>query len=184
MSDTKRTFPPMKGERICLRQVRLDDVNEEYCRWMGDPEVTRYTESRFSPSDRASLTENVRQKLQDSNSVFLAIVSSDTERHIGNIKLGPIDWVHGLADVGLLIGDKTCWGKGYATEAIGLVVKYAFQELKLHKLTAGFYAANEASGRAFLKNGFVVEGIRIRHRLCEGNYVDTVLLGLLNEAEV
>ena len=171
----------MQGERIYVREVRLADVNEDYYRWMNDPEATRYTESRFFPSDMDSLKETVRQKLQDRNSVFLAIVRRDTEQHIGNIKLGPIDWVHHLADVGVLIGDKNCWGKGYATEAISLVVKFAFQELNLHKLTAGFYAANKGSEKAFKKNGFVVEGIRARHRLCEGSYMDTVILGLLNE---
>jgi ribosomal-protein-alanine N-acetyltransferase len=181
MSDKKILSPYMQGERIYVREVLLADVNEDYCRWMNDPEVTRYTESRFFPSDMDSLTENVRQKLQDHNSVFLAIVRRDTEQHIGNIKLGPIDWAHRLADVGILIGDKNCWGKAYATEAIGLVVKFAFQELNLHKLTAGFYAANKGSEKAFIKNGFVVEGIRARHRLCEGIYMDTVILGLLNE---
>jgi RimJ/RimL family protein N-acetyltransferase len=171
----------MQGERIYMREVRLADVNEDYCRWMNDPEVTKYTESRFFPGDMDSLKENVRQKLQDRNSVFLAIVRRDTEQHIGNIKLGPIDWAHRLADVGVLIGDKGCWGKGYATDAIGLVVKFAFQELNLHKLTAGYYKANEGSAKAFSKNGFIVEGIRARHRLCEGSYMDTVILGLLNE---
>lgn len=173
--------PYIQGNRIHLREVRLIDVNEGYCRWMNDPEVTRYTESRFSSFDIDSLAENVRQKLEDRNSMFLAIVREDTEQHIGNIKLGPIDWMHRLADIGVMIGDKECWGNGYATEAISLVVQFAFQELNLHKLTAGFYAANRGSERAFLKNGFVVEGIRKRHRLCEGNYMDTVILGLLNE---
>jgi RimJ/RimL family protein N-acetyltransferase len=183
MNDRKILSPYMLGERIYLREVRLTDVNQDYCRWMNDPEVTKYTESRFSSYEIDSLTESVRQKLADCNSVFLTIMRKDTEQHIGNIKLGHIDWPHRLADIGVMIGDKECWGNGYATEAISLVVQFAFQELNLHKLTAGFYAANKGSERAFLKNGFVVEGIRKRHRFCEGNYVDTVLLGLLNERE-
>ncbi|MBN1545541.1 MAG: GNAT family N-acetyltransferase [Syntrophaceae bacterium] len=171
----------LQSERIYLRKIRLTDANEDYCRWMNDSDVTRYIESRFFPCDINSLKKNIRQKLQDRDSVFLAIVRNDTEQHIGNIKLGPIDWTHRLADIGVLIGEKNCWGKGYATEAIGLVVKFAFRELNLHKLTAGFYAANKGSQQAFLKNGFVVEGTRAQHRLCEGRYMDTIILGLLNE---
>lgn len=181
MTDKKRISPYLEGERIYLREVCLADVNDDYYRWMNDANVTKYTESRFSSNDMDSLRENVQQKLKDCNSFFLAVVLKDTEQHIGNIKLGPIDWDHRLADVGILIGNRNSWGKGHATEAIGLVVKFAFRELKLHKLTAGYYAANKGSEKAFFKNGFVVEGVRSRHRLCEGNYMDTVILGLLNE---
>jgi len=181
MNDTKTLSPYVQGERIYLREVNPADVNDNYYRWMNDPEVTRYLESRFFPNDMDSLREHVHQKLKDRNNVFLAVVRKDTEQHIGNIKLGPIDWMHRLADVGVLIGDKDCWGKGYATEAIGLVVRLAFRELNLHKLTAGYYIANKGSEKAFKNNGFVVEGIRVKHRFCEGTYVNTVILGFLNE---
>ena len=48
-------------------------------------------------------------------------------RHIGNIKLGPIQWLHRRADLSLFIGDKSCWSLGYASEAIGLVRDWAFR---------------------------------------------------------
>lgn len=181
MSDKNKFFPYLQGQRIYLREVCVSDVNEDYYYWMNDPGITRYLESRFFPNDIESLKEYVNQRQKDRNSVFLAIVVKGEERHIGNIKLGPIDWIHKLGDVGVLIGDKGSWGKGYATEAIGLVVRLAFQGLNLHKLTAGHYADNKGSEKAFSKNGFVVEGLRRKHRFCEGSYVDTVVLGLLRE---
>jgi len=170
----------IQGERLYLREVRLSDVNESYYRWMNDPDVTRYLESRFFPNDMESLRDYVRDRSKDRDSIFLAIVLKEGERHIGNVKLGPIDWIHRLADVGVLVGEKDCWGKGYASEAIGLVVKLAFSRLNLHKLTAGYYAVNQGSAKAFGKNGFVVEGIRKKHRFCEGIYTDTVILGLVD----
>lgn len=181
MSYKNEYFPYLQGEQIYLREVRVSDVNEGYYHWMNDPEITRYLESRFFTNDIESLKEYVNQRQKDRNSVFLAIVVKGEEKHVGNIKLGPIDWIHKLADVGVLIGDKASWGKGYATEAIRLVVRLAFQGLNLHKLTAGYYADNKGSKKAFSKNGFVVEGLRRKHRLCEGSYVDTVVLGLLRE---
>ena len=169
----------IKGERIYLREVRPSDVNENYYRWMNDPEVTRYLESRFYPNSMEGLREYVAGKLGDRDNVFLAIVLKDGDRHIGNIKLGPINWIHRLADVGILIGEKDCWGKGYATEAIRLVVDYAFRELNLHKVTAGCYDANQGSVRAFLKAGFTQEGVRKSQVYCDGQYVDTILMGII-----
>jgi len=184
MSHKAEYLPYLQGKDIYLREVRLSDVNEDYYHWMNDPGITRYLESRFFPNDIDSLKEYVNQRHKDRSNVFLAIVLRQGERHIGNIKLGPIDWIHKLADVGVLIGDKGSWGKGYATEAIGLVIQLAFHGLNLHKLTAGYYVDNKGSEKAFSNNGFVVEGIRRRHRFCEGSYMDTVVLGLLRDEDL
>src|SRR5205814_2669717 len=108
-------------------------------------------------------------------------VRKDNDQHIGNIKLGPIHWIHRYAEIGLLIGEKSCWGQGYASEAIRLVTTYAFERLNLHKVTAGCYATNVGSVRAFEKAGFVREGVRPRHCFCEGTYVDLILLGCEGE---
>jgi RimJ/RimL family protein N-acetyltransferase len=171
----------LEGKRIYLREVRPTDVNENYYRWMNDPEVTRYLESRFYPSSMDGLRDYVTGKLGDRDNVFLAIVLKDDNRHIGNIKVGPINWIHRCADVGLLLGEKECWGKGYATEAIALVTTYAFKILNLHCLTAGCYALNQGSAKAFLKVGWQQEGLRKSLFICDGVYVDEILLGIVNK---
>jgi ribosomal-protein-alanine N-acetyltransferase len=173
MSD-ERHF--LEGERIYLREVRPSDVNEDYYRWMNDPDITRYLESRFRPNSLEGLREYVVAKLKDPESVFLAIVLKDGDRHIGNIKLGPINWIHRYADIGIIIGEKSCWGCGYATEAIALMADYGFNTLDLHKLTAGCYDLNQSSAKAFLKAGFVQEGVRRSHFYCDGKYVDDIML--------
>lgn len=169
----------IEGKRIYLREVRPSDVNERYYRWMNDPEITRFLESRFAPNAIENLRDYVAGKLEDRDNIFLAIVLKEEDRHIGNIKLGPIQWIHRLADIGLLIGEKDCWGKGYATEAIQLVSHYAFNVLNLHKVAAGCYGPNEGSARAFRKAGFVVEGVRKEQFYANGSYVDDILLGLI-----
>lgn len=117
----------------------------------------------------------------DHDNVFLAIVLKADDRHIGNIKLGPINWLHRFADVGLIIGEKDCWGKGYASQAIRLISDYAFKVLNLHRLTAGCYAANMGSAKAFLKVGWRQDGLRPRHFYCAGEYVDAIMLGITRE---
>lgn len=179
MQGVDKSLRVLQGKRIYLRDIVPDDVNEAYCRWMNDPATNKFLESRFYPHSIGSLREYLVDKQADRLNVFFAIVFKDGDRHIGNIKLGPIDPHHHLADIGILIGEKDCWGKGYASEAISLVVGYAFDTLGLHKVTAGCYAPNKGAIRAFEKVGFVREGVRKAHCLFEGEYVDDILLGLV-----
>ena len=182
MAENNKLHPFLEGERIYLREVRLSDVNANYHRWMNDPEIIRYLESRFSANSMDAIKDFVDKMLKDRDNIFMAIILKDGDRHIGNIKIGPINRIHLFADVGLMIGERDCWGKGYATEALRLVADYAFKTLKLHKLTAGCYDVNKGSEKAFKKAGFVVEGIRKKHRYCDGIYVDSIILGLLNDS--
>jgi [ribosomal protein S5]-alanine N-acetyltransferase len=178
MVENKKFYGFLESERLYLRAVQPDDANEAYYRWMNDPAVNKYLESRFYPHTLETLKDYIQSKLGDNENPFFAIILKDSNRHIGNIKLGPINTIHRFADIGIIIGEKDCWGKGYATEAIRLVVKYAFDTLNLHKVTAGFYEPNIQSMKAFIKAGFIQEGIRKSHCYCDGKYVDDILVGL------
>jgi ribosomal-protein-alanine N-acetyltransferase len=173
--------PFLESARVYLREVRLSDADDRYYRWMNDPEVTSFLESRFYPISVESLRQYVTDRQTDRDSVFLAIIAKENDLHIGNVKLGPIDWIHRRAEIGILVGEKSLWGRGYATEAIRLVVDYAFRALDLHKVTAGCYENNLGSQKAFEKAGFKVDGVRRGHSFWEGQYVDVVLLGIINE---
>jgi RimJ/RimL family protein N-acetyltransferase len=166
------------GERLYLREIRLSDVGEAYHRWLNDPLVTRYTESRFFPSSMDALREYVARFQNDRQNLFVAIVLRQDDRHIGNIKLGPINWIHRTGDIGIIIGERDCWGHGYASEAIRLLTDYAFGMLNLRRVTAGCYATNVGSYKAFLKAGWREESVRPRQYWSEGAYVDEILLGL------
>jgi [ribosomal protein S5]-alanine N-acetyltransferase len=173
----------VEGTRIYLREVRLSDVTERYYRWMNDPEITEYLEVRYHPNSIESIQAYVDSLRNDRNSLFLAIVLKDGDRHIGNIKLGPINWIHRFADVSLVLGEKDCWGKGYGAEAIGLITRYGLEELNLHKLTAGCYAGNEGSLKAFLKSGWEQEGVKRRQFFVHGQYTDGLQLAIFRRGE-
>ena len=176
--------PRIEGERIYLRRLRASDVSLHYLQWMNAPEVNRYLESRYYEHTMESLHAFVAAMAEDPYNLFTGIFLKDDDRHIGNIKLGPINLHHGHADIGLLIGEPTCWGKGYASEAIGILSDFAFNEIGLHRLTAGAYADNEGSSRAFEKRGYVREGILRSHWLCGGAFQDGVCLGKVNPKDV
>lgn len=158
------------------------DAFGPYLRWMNDPEVTAQLESRFRAWTGKELEQYILDIQQSKSHVFCAIVLNEGDRHIGNIKIGPIHPFHLSGDIGIIIGEKDCWGQGYAAEAIGLLSDYAFQELGLHKITAGAYSENKGSVQAFLKCGFAIEGIRKGAYRLGDQWVDGVLMGMLNPA--
>ena len=171
----------VRGGRLELRYLTPHDVSEAYVRWLGDPETVRFTESRHTTHTIDSVRAYVAACASGSSEHLLGIFELAFDRHIGNIKIGPVSAHHLYASVGLIIGEKDCWGRGYATEAIGLAARHAFSTLGLHKLTAGIIAGNESSLRAFARNRFVVEGVRRQQNLCDDGWRDEILLGLLQE---
>jgi RimJ/RimL family protein N-acetyltransferase len=148
-------------------------VTWKYVDWMNDPEVTRYTESQFCKHTFDSIVDYVKEISASSNDYFYGVYLDN--EHIGNIKL-TIDMHHNSGSIGIIIGDKQQWGKGYATEAIRVLTKYGFETLELHKISAGIYYNNKGSIRAFEKAGYFQEATLKNNRLVEGKYVDEVIM--------
>jgi ribosomal-protein-alanine N-acetyltransferase len=168
------------GEKIYLRRVLEKDVDGSYPLWMNDSEVSQFLESRFLKLTRDDLRMFVREMMHSKDSLFLAIIHKENSRHIGNIKLGPIDKNHSRADIGLLIGEKDFWGKGLAADAISAVTEFAFAKIGIHKLCAGCYEPNKGSEKAFLRVGFVLEAKRRQHFKFDNTYVDELLFCKFN----
>ena len=174
--------PILQGDRIYLRRLTEDDASEDYVRWMNDPEINQYLESRFYTHTIESTKEFIRSVTNDNNYQF-GIFDKGTGKHIGNIKIGSINNYHKYADIGFLIGEKSYWGKGIATEAIKLATGFAFNTLKLHKLWGGLYSPNIGSLRAFQKNGYEQEGVKKSQYLLNGVYYDDIMFGKVNPNE-
>jgi RimJ/RimL family protein N-acetyltransferase len=149
---------------------------------MIDPEVNQYLETRFFEPSVESLRKYVATMRESAHSYLFGIFVRSSGLHVGNIKLGPVSVVHNSAAVGLIIGDKTAWGKGVASEAIGAVSDWGLKVLGLEKLNAGSYQCNAGSIHAFEKNGYRIEGVqRNQVRLANGDRDDVVLLGRTRE---
>ncbi|HDL01619.1 MAG TPA: N-acetyltransferase, partial [candidate division Zixibacteria bacterium] len=80
-----------------------------------------------------------------------------------------------------MIGEKDCWGQGYATEAIGGLTEYAFNVIGLNRIGAGAYASNIGSYRAFEKAGYHVEGKLLSYWKSDGGYEDEILVGIVRD---
>ena len=110
-----------------------------------------------------------------------AIVTRERDLYVGNCDLREINTVDRSASLGIVIGPKDQWGKGFGTETVGLLCRYAFEGLSLHKVSLSCYATNERGLRLYARLGFVVEGRRREQVFVDGRYVDEVVLGLLRE---
>lgn len=141
----------LKGERLRLREFRPADLGPTR-KWVADPEIARWILPAW-PLLPSSWEEWLHRVYTSSDSRHFAIVLHDG-RHIGNVSLHSIRWEEGVAEVGIVLGEKDCWGQGYGPEALGLLVKYAFTELGLRKLVLHVHRENMRAIRAYHKVGF------------------------------
>ena len=171
----------IQGKYVSIRLVTLFDCTVRYVDWLSDQDINQYLETRWTPQTLDSITRFVRSLLEDPCNYLFAIIENNTNHHIGNIKIGPINPFHGYADVSYFIGEKQAWGKGYATEAIKLIKSFSFNILGLNRLQAGVYASNTGSARALEKAGFIREAVfKKRLRLGSG-WDDHYCYAILND---
>lgn len=168
----------LEGGSVTLRPLRPEDINERYVSWLNDPEVTRYLEVGRFPSTIRDLERFHEACSASRNAVMLAVCLRDGGRHVGNIELGRIDWVHRHADIGILIGEKDQWGQGVGSEALVLMLAYAFDRLDLKKIIMGAYSSHAAAIRMYERAGFRVEGQLTSMLNDNGIWVDKVILGM------
>ncbi len=151
-----------------------------FIRWFADPEVTRYLLYRYPPSLKQE-EEWLEKMARSQEDIVWAIVLKEGEKLIGATGLHVISWRHRHGWNGIAIGDRSEWGKGYATEAFRPQTAYAFRELGLEKILTSVYAGNHASRRALEKVGFRQCGLLRRNRFFDGQWHDEWLGEVLRE---
>lgn len=173
----------LEGKKIYLRALSISDadVANRYLDWVNDSEIRQAMGTLSFPTSKEQLIDYIKAKNNDPNVAFFAIVDKETKKHVGNVKLEPINWIDRRAIYGVLIGDKNSRGKGYGTEVLKLVLDYAFFDLNLNRVEAAATEKNQASVKHFLKVGFVVEGTFRKQKFQNGEYVDSIYMAILRE---
>lgn len=174
------------GKQVRLRAMEREDVKHYYA-WVNDPEVTHGLALYLPMSnvDEERWFERVTQG--DPNEKPLAIevrdgVPSGADhgwKLIGNCGVFSIEWVNSSAELGIMIGEKSAWNKGYGTEVMTLLLRHCFETLNLNRVFLRVYAENLRAIRAYQKAGFVEEG-RLRQAVFKhGKYDDVILMSVL-----
>ena len=177
--------PLFQGELVCLVAPEPQEAAELFARWMRDSEFVRLLDTDparlLSVDKHKEWFEKELVEEQKYDELFLLIRTLQEERNIGLIGLNGIRWVHGDAWVGIGLGDRDWWGKGYGTDAMQILQRYAFEELNLHRLSLTVFDYNQRAIRSYEKAGFVVEGRARQYLNREGQRYDMIFMGILRD---
>jgi RimJ/RimL family protein N-acetyltransferase len=175
----------LKGELIQLGAVDHEELGKAYAAWNKDSELTRYLDARTvsmrSAKHISGFFEKEMEELTPANHYF-TIRALDDNRLLGDINLDVInDWSSRDAFVGLGIGERQNWGKGYGTDAMKVMLRFAFTEVNLRRVTLTVFEYNPRAIRSYEKIGFQHEG-RLRGALLrDGKRWDMLYMGILRE---
>lgn len=169
--------PRIEGEKVVLRPHQPEDA-AEFIRMLAIPEVTRYL-GRQEPMSLDGELHWLEAHATNPNTVGWTIEVDG--KCVGNVGFDAIDWRHGHATVGIFIGDPSLWGQGIATEIAQLLARFAFTNLPLRKIKAGWLSPNEASGRLQASIGLREVGRWHGEHWRDGQWVDHVLTELTRE---
>ena len=174
MSTNKQieSVPFIKGENINLCPSNSDHLNL-YAKWWNSPGIRKYARAVFprSKEDLKKTLEPPESRMRER--IFFEIWHKADNKPIGYAGLEDIRWFDRRASLFYVIGEKEYWGKGFATEASLLIVNYGFNELNLHKITAGAFSPNRASIRVLEKVGFQFELTKKKENYIDGKFVDS-----------
>lgn len=168
----------LRSERLVLYEILfpMDQILEKQVLWLNDPEVLRYSEQRHKKHSAATQLNYIFSKRPKSE-VYLGIfLPSSKSELIGTIS-ATIDANNSIADMGIMIGDKTQWNKGLASEAWKTLMDYLFDEKKIRKIEAGCMAKNTGMISVFKKCGMHKEGERKDHFMIDGGFSNMELWG-------
>lgn len=173
---SKAELPFLQGKQIVLRPLGPADATDAYLAWLNDPAVLRFRTPKAYPTTRSQLKSWI-EGLPARGDLVLAIRLKASDRHIGNISLNSIQWVHRSAELSIMIGARDVWSRGAGTEAIRLLSAHGFGSMGLHRLWAE--SPNPAFNKVMQKLGWTREGIKREAFLLDGRYVDFVCWSLL-----
>lgn len=171
----------LKGERIILRAIERDDLPrmlafnndiEVELAGGGDPPM---------PQSLARLQAGYEQKIAGGGRDDGEFGIEVDGKLIGGCGLFNFDRTAHTCELGIAIGDKEYWGRGYGREAVNLLLEYAFRYRNFHKVWLRVHGANERAQRAYKACGMVEEGRLRQHVFSNGAYDDLVYMGILRE---
>ncbi len=170
----------MKSEHIYLRPLEPEDIDFLY-QWENDPDVWKVSNT-ITPYSKFILKQYIETShlsIFETKQIRFIIVLSDTNRPIGTIDLFDFDPYNRRAGIGVLIYDKENRQRGYASEALKLIIEYGFKTLDLHQLYCNVNPKNKASMRLFTNHGFIPVGIKKEWVRIQNHWQDEILLQLV-----
>ena len=170
------------GQLVRLAALDAEASAEQFARWDRDMEYLRLLDSdpRRLLTAKQITAEIEKQEAAGQEIAFVIRTLAD-DQMIGFVGLDGISWPHGDSFVGIGIGDRAYWGKGYGTDAMRVLLRYAFTELNLFRVSLNVFDYNQRAIRSYEKAGFVIEGCQRQALRRDGQYHDLVFMGVLRD---
>ena len=150
-----KKYQIIESSNLILERLSLKHINQNYIKWLNNKHISRFMETRHQNHNLLSVKEYILSE-ESKGSLMFAINHKMENIHIGNIKIGSINYYHKSADISYFIGEHKFWGQGLASEAVKTICEFAFEKLGVVHISAGYYASNLASARVLAKCGFRV----------------------------
>ena len=171
-------FKKMEGEKVYLSPINLDDY-ETYVKWLNNPVITQFLDCNDSLITLSNEQE-LLPKIANGEFTY-AIIKKEDDTLLGNVGLTKIDYKNGKASLGIFIGEEENLSKGYGSEAIKLILNFAFNEIRLHSVYLTVFANNHRAIKAYTKCGFQEFGRRHEAIYHDGKYHDLVYMEIINK---
>ena len=167
----------LEGKYVTLRQIEETDM-PKLRDWRNSPYIRAGTRG-YRPLNMLNQRRWLESLSMDQSNIMFAIEKKGVEVIIGCCGLTNINWKEGHGEVSIYIGEEKWGGKGFATDAIHLLIEYGFKELRLHRIYGIIFEYNVASVKLFEKNGFTFEGRHREARFWDGKFRDELVYGIL-----
>ena len=170
-------YKKLVGKKCYLSPINVEDA-DQYCIWLNDLEVA----SNLLIFDQQLNIEREKLILQDmikNGAQIFAIIDADSDKLIGNCSLFRINERNRKAEVGIFIGDKEYWSKGYGTEALFLLIDYGFNILNLNNIMLEVFGFNKRAIKSYKKVGFKEIGRRREAVIIAGKKHDEIYMDIL-----
>lgn len=169
----------LRGEKVYLSALTRADA-PALARWQTNSEYSRMADTDPArPLTPEAMADQIDESNKKTNLFRFGIRLVENDELIGDEGLGKIEWPHGVAELGIGIGDSANWGKGYGREAMALLLRFGFWEINLHRIQLTVFDYNKRAIAAYEKLGFVKEGTYREFLQRDGQRYDMLLYGLL-----
>jgi len=176
------TEKEISGGKVILRPLKKQDLARSL-QWLTDPLVNKYLSQNFknlTMEQEEEWFDYIHNSQQD---MVFAILDRDIGLHIGNCALHKINGSRGSCEIGIVIGEKEYWGKGYGTDSIKTLVDFALKELRLFKIRLNVYTYNHRAIKLYDKCRFELIRVLKRNHLYNGRYWDTLIMEYMEKSD-
>ncbi|GGM18289.1 N-acetyltransferase [Paraliobacillus quinghaiensis] len=167
---------------VQLRELTLEDVEDRY-HWCLDKELTKHLNmpEKYPPFSREETQNWIKMCMNKTNGYEQKAILTEEGKHIGWVDLKNIDKLNKHAELGIAIGDKNYWGKGFGLAAMREMLIWGFNELELNKIWLRVEVDNKKAIKSYKRSGYVEEGILRQDRLRNGEFVDRLRMSILKQ---